>query len=94
MPGFYGIRPDLPCVFIPIEGAVTDAELVEEKQMLFADASFQGHKARLIDASNCERRAIYGDSLYTLGSTMICKPPIVLRPERGGNDSSSMFIAA
>src|SRR3954454_15255979 len=66
MPVSYEIRPDLPCVFIRIEGIVTDAELVEGQQRLFADASFQGHYSRLIDASNCERLAIYGDTVRSV----------------------------
>ena len=66
MPVSYEIRPDLACVFIRIEGIITDAELMEGQQRLFADASFQGHYARLIDTSPCERLAIHGTTVRSV----------------------------
>ena len=65
MPVWYQIETSLRCIFITLEGIVTDEELLEGQQNMFNDPLFVGSYSRLVDArtvtkllvtANCVRR--------------------------------------
>lgn len=65
MPACYHIEPSLRCIFITLEGIVTDEELLEGQHNLLNEPLFAGSYSRFVDATavtkllvtaNCVRR--------------------------------------
>ena len=65
MPACYQIETSLRCIFITLEGIVTDQELLEGQHNMFNEPLFAGSYSRLVDArtvtkllvtANCVRR--------------------------------------
>jgi hypothetical protein len=51
VPVRYEIRPSADCIFVTLEGIVTDEDVITEQQKMFADALFEGRYSRLIDGT-------------------------------------------
>jgi SpoIIAA-like len=55
VPASYQIEPQLECIFVTLQGTVTDEDLIEAQRRMFSEELFQGRYARLIDATNVTR---------------------------------------
>jgi hypothetical protein len=50
VPASYRIERSLECIFVTLEGTVTDRDLIEGQRQMFSDPAFEGHYTRLVDA--------------------------------------------
>src|SRR4051794_26916847 len=65
MPASYHISPMIACIILRLEGSVCDSDLIDTQRRMFSDALFQGHYARLIDATDVTTFAVSADAVRT-----------------------------
>src|SRR4051794_17235707 len=71
MPVSYHISPQIGCIIVTLEGAVTDGDLIEEQRRMFADPLFEGHYSRLIDATDVTDFAVSGPTVRMVANAAV-----------------------
>jgi hypothetical protein len=71
MPACYEIEAPLKCIFVKIEGIVTDQELVTGQCKLFDDPLFEGSYSRLVDARAVTKLLLTADCVRSLSKAAV-----------------------
>jgi hypothetical protein len=58
MPVSYRIEPTSECIFVTLEGIVTDEEIIKGQRKMFCEPLFVGRYPRLIDATGVTNLAV------------------------------------
>ena len=73
MPATYHIQESSECIFVTLEGTVTDKDLIGAQRQMFSDPAFEGHYSRLIDASNVTRLVAKDNTVRAVAKAAIAR---------------------
>jgi hypothetical protein len=66
MPVTYSIEPKLQCIFVTLDGTVTDEEVITGQKQMFGDPLFVGRCPRLIDATGVTKLDVSAHTVRTV----------------------------
>ena len=71
MPACYHIEESRECIFVELEGVVTDPELIAGQRNMFNDPLFEGSYSRLVDAMAVTKLLVTADCVRDLSKAAV-----------------------
>ena len=71
MPVSYRIDPSLECIFVTLQGIITDEDLIKGQQSMFRDALFEGRYSRLVVAMEVTKLVVTADTVRSVAKAAV-----------------------
>ena len=68
MPASYRIEAPSRCVFVTLEGCVTDEDLIEGQNNMFRDPLFEGNYLRFVDGTRVTKLLVTADVVRSIAT--------------------------
>ena len=68
MPAAYRIEIESRCVYVTLEGRVTDEDLIEGQRHMFHDPLFEGNYLRFVDGTRVTQLQVTADVIWSIAT--------------------------